>query len=138
MPDPVEQQNIVQDTNPLAILANDEEIENGDNKAQQVIPDQIKNQGAEDAINANKNDFESNQEDQGAPQKIQGAQKDHGNWGAWIKVKDVLEGKLNNELDSDEEETESRKEDRERRSTYFNTPTEEEYGRGKLELKQST
>ena len=58
MPDPVEQQNIVQDTNPLAILANDEEIENGDNKAQQVIPDQIKNQGAEDAINANKNDFE--------------------------------------------------------------------------------
>ena len=60
MPDPVEQQNIVQDPNPFAILANDEESENDYNNTQQVLPDQIKNQGSEDAINANQNDFEPN------------------------------------------------------------------------------
>ena len=105
MPDPVEQQNIVQDPNPFAILANDEDSENEDKEAQQVLPDQIKNQGAEDVINANQNYFEPNQEDQGAPQQVQGARKDHENWGARTDVKDVLkEDKSDNELDSDKEE----------------------------------
>ena len=132
VPYPVEQQYIVQDSNPFSILANNEEIENDENEAQQVLPDHIKNQGAEDTINAKQNDFEPNQEYQGEPQKVQGAQKDHENWGVRIKVEDVLEGeKLDDELDSEEEEPESQKEDLEQRSTYFNTPTDEEYGRGK-------
>ena len=79
VPDPVVQQHIVKDTNPFTILENDEASENDDDEAQQVPPDQIKNQGAEDTINANQNDFEPNQEDQGAPKQIQGAQKDHKN-----------------------------------------------------------
>ena len=134
VPDPVEQQHIVQDTNPFAILENDEESENDDDEAQQVLPDQIKNQGLEDAINANQNDFEPNQEDQGAPQKIQGARKYHKNRGARIEVEDIIEeDKPDNESDSDEEEPDLRKEDRKRRSTYFNTHTDEEYGRGKQE-----
>ena len=139
VPDPVEKQHIVQDPNPFSILANYEEIENDENEAQQVLPDQIKNQEAEYAINANQSDFEPNQEDQGATQKIQGAQKYHEKRGARIEVKDVLEeGKSDDESDSDEEEPDLRKEDRERRSTYFNTPTDEEYGRGKREIKKST
>ena len=86
MPDPVEQQHIVQYPNPFAILANDEDSKNEDHEAQQVLPDQIENQGAEDAINAKQNDFEPNQEyqgapqeDQGAPHKVQGARKYHEN-----------------------------------------------------------
>ena len=42
VPDPVEQQHIVQYPNPFEILANDEDSENGDDKAQQILPDQIK------------------------------------------------------------------------------------------------
>ena len=104
VPDTVEQQHIVQDPNPFAILSNDEDRKNDDDEAQQVLPDQIKNQGAEDAINAKQNDFEPNQEDQGAPQQVQGAQKYHENLGARIEVEDVLEGeKLDNESDSNEE-----------------------------------
>ena len=50
----------------------------------------------------------------------------------WIKVEYVLKGdELDDKLDSDEEETELQKEDHERRSTYFDTPADEEYGRGK-------
>ena len=86
MPDPVKQQQIVQDPNPFSILANDEYREKEDDEAQQVLPDQIENQGAEDAINAKQNDFELNTKDQGAPQQdqrvpqqVQGAGKDHGN-----------------------------------------------------------
>ena len=45
---------------------------------------------------------------------------------------------MDDELYSNKEEPESQKEDREQRSTYFNTPTDEEYGRGKQERKQST
>ena len=45
---------------------------------------------------------------------------------------------MDDELYSNKEEPESRKEDREQRSTYFNTPTDEEYGRGKQEIKLST
>ena len=125
VPYPVEQQHIVQDTNPFSILANDEDSKNDNDEAQQVLPYQIKNQGAKDAINANQNDFEPNQEYQGAPQQVQGARKYHKNRGARIEVKDVLEGeKSDDKSDSDEEEPESRKEDCERRSTYFNNPTD--------------
>ena len=81
VPDPVEQQHIVQDTNPFTILANDEERENDDDEEKQVLPDNIKHQGAEDAININQNYFKLNQEYQGDPQKTQGAQKDHKNRG---------------------------------------------------------
>ena len=78
VPNLVEQQHIVQDPNPFSILvSNDEDIENDDDEAQQFLPDHIKNQGAEDAISAKQNDFEPNQEDQGAPQQVQGAQKYH-------------------------------------------------------------
>ena len=90
--DPVEQQHIMQDPNPFSILANEEESENDEDEAQHVVPDHIKNQGVEDAINSNQNDFKQNQEYQGAPNQIQGAQKDNENGGARIKVKDVLEG----------------------------------------------
>ena len=79
VPDPLEQQHIVQDSKSFSILENDEEIENDDDKAQQVIPDHIKHQGAEDTLNANQNDFEPKQEDKGAPQQLQGLQKDHEN-----------------------------------------------------------
>ena len=139
VPDPVEQKNIVQYPKPFAILSNDEESENDNGEAQQVLPDQIKNQGAEDTINAKQNDFERNQEDQGAPQKVQGSRKDHGNRRAQIEVKDVLEGeKSDNGSDINKEEPESRKEDCEERSNYFNTPTDKEYGRRKQERKQGT
>ena len=57
VPDPVKQQHIVQDSNPFTILANDEDSENDNDKSQQVLPDQIKNQGAEDTTNTKKNDF---------------------------------------------------------------------------------
>ena len=54
-------------------------------------------------------------------------------------VEDILEGvKSYDKLDSDKGEHGSRKEYRERISTSFNTPTDEEYGRGKRERKQST
>ena len=43
MPDPVEQQYIVQDPNPFSILANDEDSKNDDDRAQQILPDHIKN-----------------------------------------------------------------------------------------------
>ena len=47
-------------------------------------------------------------------------------------VEYVLEGdESDDKLDSDKEEPESQKEDCERRSTYFNTPTDKECGRGK-------
>ena len=36
------QQHIVQDPNPFEILVNDEDSENGDDEAQQILPDQIK------------------------------------------------------------------------------------------------
>ena len=55
--DPVKQQQIVQDPNPFAILANDEDIKNEDDEAQQVLPDHIENQGAEYAINAKKSNW---------------------------------------------------------------------------------
>ena len=85
-----------------------------DDEAQQVLPDHIENQGAEDAINAKQNDFEPNQEYQGAPQQVQGARKDHKNRGAQIEVEDVLEGyKSDEKSESDKEEPELRKEDRE-------------------------
>ena len=77
MPNLVEQQHIVQDPNPFAILVSNEDIENYDDGAQQFLPDHIKNQGAEDAISAKQNDFDPNQEDRGAPQQVQGAQKYH-------------------------------------------------------------
>ena len=65
--------------------------------------------------------------------------KYHENQGGWIKVKYVLEGdKLDDKLYSDEEEPELRKEDHEQISTYFNTPTYEEYDKGKREQKQIT
>ena len=93
VPDPFEQQHIAQDTNPFSILENDEDIENEDDKAQQVLPDQIENQGAEDTINAKQNYFKPNpkyqeapQEDQGALKKVHGARKNHGNRGARIEV----------------------------------------------------
>ena len=86
MTDSVEQQHIVQESKSFSILENDEEIENDDDKAQEVIPDHIKHQGAEDTLNANQNDFEPKQEDKGAPQQLQGLQKDHENRGAWINV----------------------------------------------------
>ena len=73
MPDPVEQQHIVQDPNPFSILSNDEDSENEDEEAQQFLPDNIKNQVVEDGMKAKQNDFEPNQEDQ----QVQGVQKDH-------------------------------------------------------------
>ena len=93
VPNPVEQQHIVQDPNPFSILSYDEDSKNKDGEAQQVLHDHIKNQGSEDAINTKQNDFGPNLEDQGAPQEyqgepqkvqgdpqqVQGAQKDHGN-----------------------------------------------------------
>ena len=110
MPNLVEQQHIVQDPNPFAILVINEDIENYDDGAQQFLPDHIKNQGAEDAISAEQNHFDPNQEDQGAPQQVQGAQKYHKNWWARIKVDYVLEGaKLEDESDSNKKEPESRK-----------------------------
>ena len=57
VPDPVEQQHTVQDPNLLSILANNEDSKNDDDETQQVLPDQVKNQGAEDAINTNQNYF---------------------------------------------------------------------------------
>ena len=45
---------------------------------------------------------------------------------------------MDNKSDSDEGEPQSRKEDCERISTYFNTPSDEDYCRGKRERKQST
>ena len=42
MPDPVEQHHILKDPNPFAILANDEDSKSDNDKAQQVLPDQIK------------------------------------------------------------------------------------------------
>ena len=93
----------------------------------------------EDTTNANQNDFEPNKEERGAPQKIQGARKYHENWGARIEVKDVLKrDKSYDESEIYEEEPETQKEDRNQISTYFNTPTDEEYGRGKRGRKQST
>ena len=88
---PVEQQHIFQDPNPFSLLSNDEDSENDDNEAKQVLPDKINNQGAEDVINAKQNDFEPKQEDQGTPQKVQGKQKDHESRGAQIKVEDILQ-----------------------------------------------
>ena len=64
MPDPVEQQHIVQDPNPFSILSNDEDRENEDKEAQQFLPDNIKNQVVEDGMKAKQNYFEPNQEDQ--------------------------------------------------------------------------
>ena len=81
-------------------------------------------------INANQNDFEPNKEDQGAPQQVQGARKDHKNRGARVEVKDVLKGeKSEDKSDSNKEEPELQKEDSEQRSNYFNIPTDKEYGR---------
>ena len=54
VPDPVKQQQIVQDLNPFSILPNHEDIENDDNEEQQVLPDHIENQGVEDTINNKK------------------------------------------------------------------------------------
>ena len=79
MPNPVEQQQIVQDPNPFEILANDEDSENEDDETQQVPPDKIKNQGAEEAINAKQNYFETNPEYQGSLKQVHGARRDHGN-----------------------------------------------------------
>ena len=73
MSKPVNQQHVVQDPNPFAILENDENSENDDDKAQQVLPNHIENQGAEDMINAKQKYFEQNQEYQGEPYKVQGA-----------------------------------------------------------------
>ena len=54
VPNPVKQQQIVQDPIPFTILANDE-YSKKDNEAQQVLPDRIENKGPEDAINTKQN-----------------------------------------------------------------------------------
>ena len=42
VPDPVNQQHVVQDPNPFAILSNYEDSKNDNYEAQQFLPDQIK------------------------------------------------------------------------------------------------
>ena len=65
--------------------------------------------------------------------------KDHVNRGARVEFEDIIEGgESDDKSDSNKEEPELRKEYRKRRSTYFDTPTDKEYGRGKQERKQST
>ena len=91
MTDPVEKQNIVQDPNPFTILGNDEDSENEDDKAQQFLLDQIKNQGAEDAINAKKIFLTKPGRSRSAPASSR-SEKVSQNRGARTEVEDVPEG----------------------------------------------
>ena len=158
VPAPIEQQ--VQDPNPFAILAdndddNDDEelgdVDNHDNENVTVLRDHFENQGAEEFINE-QNDFEFHLAEHAAILGAQGAQEAQEvqeNQGAQnikvedvhedIKVEDVLDGdEDSDESDDDsEDEPDTRKKERDRRSVHFDIPNETEYGKGKRGQKSS-